>query len=167
MRTSMGRKNATEDTLLDVGTSPITRNSGQQLEDVALPEERPSVAQARPSCAVSTIGPGAVAGCARRGSEGSCELSHGYVARRGNSWQAAYRDPGGRERTRTFRRKVDAEDFGPDAGRRHERTMDRPSVSPGHLQGICGAVAGGAGPRSRDRDFDRATSAPARLPRPR
>ena len=35
----------------------------------------------------------------------------GYVARRGNSWQAAYRDPGGRERTRTFRRKVDAEDF--------------------------------------------------------
>lgn len=35
----------------------------------------------------------------------------GHITRRGSSWQAAYRDPTGRERTRTFRRKVDAEDF--------------------------------------------------------
>jgi integrase len=35
----------------------------------------------------------------------------GYVTRRGKSWQAAYRDPSGRERTKTFRRKVDAEHF--------------------------------------------------------
>jgi hypothetical protein len=35
----------------------------------------------------------------------------GHVTRRGSSWQAAYRDPAGRERTRTFRRKIDAESF--------------------------------------------------------
>lgn len=35
----------------------------------------------------------------------------GYVTRRGKGWQAAYRDPTGRERTKTFRLKVEAEHF--------------------------------------------------------
>ena len=80
MRTSMGRKSNRRYSSRRGGRRRLLRNSGQQLEDVALPEERPSVAQARPSCAVSTIGPGAVAGCARRGSEGSRELATGICS---------------------------------------------------------------------------------------
>jgi hypothetical protein len=55
-----------------------------------------------------------IGGCPREGS--SCEEAGereamGYVKRRSGNWQATVRGPDGRERTSTFARKVDADNW--------------------------------------------------------